>query len=68
MPKVQAPVLLLRPDTELPVLNAAIDRAMAHLPRATVARVAAGDAPKASAIASFLSDAAAGPRAQRSDA
>ncbi len=54
MPKVQAPVLLLRPDAELPVLNAAIEIAMAKLPRASVARVKPGDAAKAAAIAAFL--------------
>jgi pimeloyl-ACP methyl ester carboxylesterase len=59
MPKVQAPVLLLRPDAELPVLNAAIETALAKLPRASVARVAPGDAPKAAAIAAFLAAEAA---------
>jgi pimeloyl-ACP methyl ester carboxylesterase len=59
MPKVQAPVLLLRPDAELPVLNAAIETAMARLPRASVARVAPGDAAKAAAIAGFLAAEAA---------
>lgn len=54
MPLLQAPVLLLRPDTELPVLNAAIAEATARLPDARVARVAAGDAAKGSAIAQFL--------------
>jgi pimeloyl-ACP methyl ester carboxylesterase len=54
MQQVRAPVLLLRPDAELPVLNAAIDTAMSRLPRAQVARVAPGDAAKAAAIAAFL--------------
>jgi pimeloyl-ACP methyl ester carboxylesterase len=54
MQQVRAPVLLLRPDAELPVLNAAIDTAMNRLPRAQVARVAPGDAAKAAAIAAFL--------------
>ena len=58
MPQVRAPVLLLRPDTELPVLNAAIAEATAHLPDSRVARVAGGDAAKATAITQFL-DAAA---------
>jgi pimeloyl-ACP methyl ester carboxylesterase len=58
MPQVQAPVLLLRPDAELPVLNAAIETALAKLQRASVARVAPGDAPKAAAIAAFLAAAA----------
>jgi pimeloyl-ACP methyl ester carboxylesterase len=54
MPLVQAPVLLLRPDTELPVLNAAIETAMGLLPRASVARVAGNPGAKAAAIAAFL--------------
>ena len=54
MPLVQAPVLLLRPDAELPVLNAAIETATRQLPRSQVARVAPGDAAKAAAIARFL--------------
>ena len=54
MPLVQAPVLLLRPDAELPVLNAAIETAMRQLPRSQVARVAPGDVAKAAAIAQFL--------------
>ncbi len=54
MPLVRAPVLLLRPETELPVLNAAIAEATKRLPDARVARVAGGDAAKAAAIAGFL--------------
>lgn len=54
MPRVRAPVLLLRPDAELPVLNEAIAQAIAHLPDARVARVGAGDAAKAAAITGFL--------------
>lgn len=54
MPLVRAPVLLLRPDAELPVLNAAIETATRALPRSQVARVAPGDAAKAAAIAGFL--------------
>lgn len=54
MQQVRAPVLLLRPDAELPLLNAAIDTAMNRLPRARVARVAPGDVAKAAAIAAFL--------------
>lgn len=56
MPLVQAPVLLLRPEAELPVLNAAIERAMGLLPHSMVARVGVGDAPKAQAIAAFLGE------------
>ncbi len=59
LPKVQAPVLLLRPDAELPVLNAAIETAQQKLPGASVARVAPGDAAKAAAIATFLAQEAA---------
>jgi pimeloyl-ACP methyl ester carboxylesterase len=59
MQHVRAPVLLLRPDAELPVLNAAIDTAMSRLPSAQVARVAPGDAAKAQAIATFLREEAA---------
>jgi pimeloyl-ACP methyl ester carboxylesterase len=54
MPLIKAPVLLLRPDAELPTLNAAIGEAQARIPDARVARVAAGDAAKAGAIAAFL--------------
>lgn len=59
MPLVKAPVLLLRPDAELPVLNAAIETATRQLPRPQVARVAPGDAAKAAAIAGFLAQVAA---------
>jgi pimeloyl-ACP methyl ester carboxylesterase len=59
MPLVRAPVLLLRPDAELPVLNAAIETATRQLPRPQVARVAPGDAAKAAAIAAFLAGEAA---------
>jgi pimeloyl-ACP methyl ester carboxylesterase len=59
MPLVKAPVLLLRPDAELPVLNAAIETATRQLPRPQVARVAPGDAAKAAAIAGFLAPVAA---------
>lgn len=54
MPQLKAPVLLLRPDTELAVLNASIAEATARLPDSRVARVAGGDAAKAQAIAAFL--------------
>lgn len=54
MPHVRAPVLLLRPDTELPVLNAAIAEATTRLPDSRVAKIAGGDAAKAAAIAQFL--------------
>jgi pimeloyl-ACP methyl ester carboxylesterase len=54
MPLVKAPVLLLRPDSELPILNAAIAAATARLPDARVAVVDGTDAAKAAAIAHFL--------------
>jgi pimeloyl-ACP methyl ester carboxylesterase len=54
MPLVQAPVLLLKPDTELPVLNEAVEKAAGFLQDVQVAAVAGGDAEKAAAIASFL--------------
>ncbi len=54
MPLIRAPVLLLRPDAELPVLNAAIEQAKAKIADARVARVAAGDTAKAAAMATFL--------------
>jgi pimeloyl-ACP methyl ester carboxylesterase len=54
MPLIKAPVLLLRPESELPVLNAAIAEATARLPDARVAVVAGTDVAKAAAIATFL--------------
>jgi pimeloyl-ACP methyl ester carboxylesterase len=54
MPLVQAPTLLLKPDTELPVLNAAVSKAASLLHRSQVAVVAGTDASKAAAIAQFL--------------
>lgn len=54
MQQVQAPVLLLRPDAELPALNAALETAMQRLKHAQVTRVAPGDHAKAMAIAAFL--------------
>ena len=54
MPSLRAPVLLLRPDTELPVLNAAIGAVLERLPDASVARVDGTEAGKAAAIAAFI--------------
>ena len=54
MPAIESPVLLLRPDTELPVLNAAIETAAGLLRDAHVARIAGGDAAKAQAMTAFL--------------
>ena len=54
MPHVQAPVLLLKPDSELPVLRAAVAKAASLLRDAHVATVAGSDTAKAAAIAGFL--------------
>lgn len=54
MPLIQAPTLLLKPDTELPVLTAAVAKAAGLIRRSQIAAVAGGDAAKAAAIASFL--------------
>jgi hypothetical protein len=54
MPLIRAPVLLLKPDTELPVLNAAVEKAQSLIPDARVAAVRPGEAAKAAAIATFL--------------
>ena len=54
MPAITAPVLLLRPQGELPVLNNAIDDALKLLRDGSVARIAGGDVSKADAIADFL--------------
>ena len=54
LPAIHAPVLLLKPDTELPVLTAAVGKAAGLLRDASIAAVAGGDAPKAAAMAAFL--------------
>jgi pimeloyl-ACP methyl ester carboxylesterase len=54
MPLIRAPVLLLKPDTELPVLTAAVAKAASLLRDARIAAVPAGDAAKAAAMAAFL--------------
>lgn len=54
MPAIAAPVLLLKPDSELPVLRAAVERALASLRNARVATVTGGDSAKAAAIHEFL--------------
>lgn len=54
MPAIKAPVLLLKPETELPVLNAAIATALGLLADGREAKVAAGDAAKAAAMMDFL--------------
>ena len=54
MPAIRAPVLLLKPDSELPVLRAAVEKALSLLPDARVATVVGGDASKAAAMHTFL--------------
>ena len=54
MPQVEAPVLLLKPDSELPVLRAAVAKAASLLHDAHIATVPGGDTAKAKAIAGFL--------------
>ena len=54
MPHIKAPVLLLKPDSELPLLKAAVANAASLLQDARIATVAGGDTSKAEAIAGFL--------------
>lgn len=54
MPSLEAPVLLLKPETELPVLQAAVAKAASLLPDGRIATVTGGDAAKAEAIVGFL--------------
>jgi pimeloyl-ACP methyl ester carboxylesterase len=54
MPAIRAPVLLLKPDSELPVLRAAVEKALSLLSDGRVATVVGGDASKAAAIHAFL--------------
>ena len=54
MPHITAPVLLLRAERELAVLNAAIADMAALLPQGTIADVASEPAAKARAILAFL--------------
>lgn len=54
MPLIEAPVLLLKADSELAVLNASVAAAAAAIPRATIAAVASDPAAKAGAITAFL--------------
>lgn len=56
MPAIAAPVLLLKPENELALLNASVAKALDLLPDGRAATVAAGDAPKAQTIASFLKE------------
>ena len=54
MPNIEAPVLLLKPDSELPVLRAAVAKAASLLRDGRIATVSGGDTAKAKAIAGFL--------------
>ena len=54
MPNIEAPVLLLKPDSELPVLRAAVAKAASLLRDGRVATITGGNTAKAKAIASFL--------------
>ena len=54
MPKIKAPVLLLKPDSELPVLRAAVAKAASLLRDGRIATVTGDDSSKAKAIAGFL--------------
>lgn len=59
MPLVEAPVLLLRPETELALLNASVATALDLLPDGRDAVTAGSGAAKAAVIAPFLKDHAA---------
>ena len=54
LPAIATPVLLLKSDRELAVLNAAVDEAAALLRHGSVAAVASDPAAKAAAILNFL--------------
>jgi pimeloyl-ACP methyl ester carboxylesterase len=54
MADILAPVLLLKPATELPILNEAVASAAARLRHHSIAEVAAGDPAKADAMETFL--------------
>jgi len=54
MQQIEAPVLLLKPDSELPVLQAAVAKAASLLRDGCIATVPGGDTSKAGAIADFL--------------
>ncbi|WP_343614605.1 alpha/beta fold hydrolase [Novosphingobium sp.] len=54
MAQVAAPTLLLKPETELALLNASVARAMAVLPQGAEQAVPPGDTAKAQAMAAFL--------------
>jgi pimeloyl-ACP methyl ester carboxylesterase len=54
MPLIEAPVLLLKADSELAILNASVAAAAAAISRATITAVASDPAAKAAAIGTFL--------------
>jgi pimeloyl-ACP methyl ester carboxylesterase len=54
MAVVAAPSLLLKPESELALLNASVATALEILPNARAVTLPPGDAPKAAAIAAFL--------------
>lgn len=54
MPNIEAPVLLLKPDSELPILRAAVAKAASLLRDVRIATVSGGDTSKAKAITGFL--------------
>ncbi len=56
MPHVRAATLLLKPENELALLNQSVETALDLLRRSRAQTVAAGDAPKAAAIAAFLKE------------
>ena len=56
MTAITAPVLLLKPENELALLNASVARALELLGDGREVTVAAGDGPKAAAIAGFLGE------------
>jgi pimeloyl-ACP methyl ester carboxylesterase len=56
MPAIGAPVLLLRPENELALLNASVTRALELLADGRDATVPTGDASKAEAIVRFLKE------------
>lgn len=57
MPAISAPVLLLKPENELALLNASVAKALELLPNGQAATLHGGDAPKAAAIVQFLENA-----------
>ncbi len=54
MPQIEAPVLLLKPASELPVLQAAVAKAASLLRDGRIVTISGGNTDKAKAIAGFL--------------